>query len=108
MKRGLPCTIIKTEKSCFEILNTMYLENAKCLVYEILHKSVVIQGNLIVHFNGSLAELSTILEPFISTSSDYIGVVGRGWWGSTKWRGKHTLCSYTCIMDLLELHGHGP
>ena len=31
----------------------------------------------------------------------HIGVVGWGWWGATKWRGKHTLCIYTCIMDPL-------
>ena len=31
--------------------------------------------------------------------SDYIGVVGRGWWGATKWQGKHMLYSYTCFMD---------
>ena len=30
-------------------------------------------------------------------------MVGWGWWGATKWQGKHTLCSYTCIMDPLVL-----
>ena len=50
----------------------------------------VIQGNLFgVLFNGLLAELPTILDRFFtSTTSDYIGVVGWGWWETTKWRGK--------------------
>ena len=51
-----------------------------------------------------LAEFPPTLDSFFtSTTSDYIGVVGRGWWGATKWRGKHTLCSYTCFMDPLVL-----
>ena len=49
-----------------------------------------------------LAELPTILDSFFtSTSSDYIGVVGREWWGATNWWRKHTLCNYSCIMDPL-------
>ena len=44
-KRGLMHAIINIEKSRFQILNTVYLENAWCLVYEILHQSIVIQGN---------------------------------------------------------------
>ena len=53
---------------------------------------------------GLLAELPTVLEFFFtSTTSDYIGVVSQGWWGATKWRGKHTLCSYICITDQLVL-----
>ena len=39
-KRGLIHAIINIEKSRFEILNTVYLENAWCLVYEILHQSI--------------------------------------------------------------------
>ena len=76
-----------------------------CLVYTILQKSTIKQGNLVgVLFNGSLAELPAILDRlFISTTSDYKRVVGRGWWGATKWQGKHTLYSCTCIMDLLVL-----
>ena len=55
-------------------------------------------------FDGLLAELPAILDSFFtSTTSEYIGVVGRGWWGATKWRGKHTLCGYTCFMDPLVL-----
>ena len=102
-KRGLIHAIINIEKSCFDILNTVYLENAWCLVYEILHQSIVIQGNSFgVLFDGLLVELPAILDSFFtSTTSDYIGVVGRGWWGATKWRGKHTLCIHTCIMDPL-------
>ena len=37
VKRGLRHTIINIEKSYFEILNTVYLENAWCLVYAVLH-----------------------------------------------------------------------
>ena len=83
----------------------MYLKNAWCLVYTIPHQSIVIQGNSFgVLFNGLLAELPAILDSFFtSTTSDYIGVVGWGWWGATKWQGKHMLCSNTCIMDPLVL-----
>ena len=64
-KRGLIHAIINIEKSRFEILNTVYLENAWCLVYEILHQSIVIQGNSVgVLFDGLLAELPTILDSF--------------------------------------------
>ena len=35
--------------------------------------------------NGLLAELPAILD---STTSDYIGVVGRGWWGAMAVAGK--------------------
>ena len=75
--------IITTEKSCFEILISVYL---LCLVYIILHQSIyiVIQGYLIcVLFNGMLAELSAIWEP----------QSGR----------KNTRCSYTFTMDPLVL-----
>ena len=64
-KRGLIHAIINIEKSRFEILNTVYLENAWCLVYEILHQSIVIQGNSVgVLFDGLLAELPAILDSF--------------------------------------------
>ena len=64
-KKGLIRTIINIEKSHFEILNTVYLENTWCLVYAILHQSIVIQGSSIgALFNGSLAELPTILNSF--------------------------------------------
>ena len=104
-KRGLIRAFINTEKSRFEILITVYLDNAWCLVYQLLHQSIVIQGNSAgALFDGLLAELPAILDSFFtSTTSKYIGVVGRGWWGATKWRGKHTLCSYTCFMDPLVL-----
>ena len=97
-KRGLTHAITNIEKSHFEILNTVYLENAWCLIYEILHQSIVIQGNSVgVLLDGLLAELPAILDSLFRQyhTSDYIGVVG---WG---WRGKHTLCSHTCIMDPL-------
>ena len=69
----------------------------------ILHRSTVIQGNsFALLLNGLLAELPAILDSFFtSTTSDYIGVVGRGWWGATKWRGKHTSSTDT----LIENHG---
>ena len=58
--------IINTEYSRFEILITVYLENAWCLVYEILHQSIVIQGNSAgVLFDGLLAELPTFLDSFL-------------------------------------------
>ena len=79
-KRGLICAIINTEKSRFKILTTVHLENAWCLVYEILHQSIVIQGNSAgALFDGLLAEFPAILDSFFtSTTSDYIGVVGWG------------------------------
>ena len=103
LQKGLICTIINTGKSRFEVLITVKLDNAWCLVYQILHQSIVIQGNSAdALFDGLLADLPAILDSFFtSTTSDYIGVVGRGWWGAKKWRGKHTLCSYTCFMDPL-------
>ena len=47
--------------------------------------SIVIQDNSAnALFDGLLA---AILDSFFtSTTSDYIGVVGLGWWGATKWR----------------------
>ena len=40
-QKGLVRAIINIEKCCFEILNTVYLEHAWSLVYEILHQSIV-------------------------------------------------------------------
>ena len=55
-KRDLIHAIINIEKSRFEILNTVYLKNAWCLV----HQSIVIPGNSVgVLFDGLLAELLT-------------------------------------------------
>ena len=101
-KRSLIHAIINIEKSRFEILNTVYLENAWCAI---LHQSIIIQGNSVgVLFDGLLAELPAILDScFTSTTSDYMRVVGQGWWGAKKWRGKQMLCNYTCIMDPLVL-----
>ena len=61
------------------------------------------QGNsIVVLFIGLLAELMAILDSFFtSTTSNYMGVVGQEWWEATKWRGKHTQCSYACIMPLV-------
>ena len=56
--RDLIHAIINTEKSHFKILITVYLKNAWCLVHEILHQSIVIQGNSAgALFNSLLAEL---------------------------------------------------
>ena len=47
------------------MLITVYLENAWCLVYQLLHQSIVIQGNLAgALFDGLLAELLAILDSF--------------------------------------------
>ena len=74
-KRGLICVIINIEKSHFEIVIIVYFENAWCLVYEILHQSIVIQGNSAgALFNGLLAELPAFLDSFFTnTISEYIG-----------------------------------
>ena len=57
-KTGLIRAFINTEKSHFEILITVYLDNAWCLVYQLLHQSIVIQGNSAgTLFDGLLAEL---------------------------------------------------
>ena len=64
-KRGLIRTIINTEKFHFEILITVYLKNAWCLVYELLHQSIVIPGNSAgALFDGLLAEMPAILDSF--------------------------------------------
>ena len=75
--------VINIEKSRFEILNTVYLENSWCLVYEILHQSIVMQGNSVgVLFDGLLAELLAILDSFFHQyhkwlhRSGWLGVVG--------------------------------
>ena len=64
-KRGLIRAFINTEKSRFEILIIVYLDNAWCLVYQLLHQSIVIQGNSAgALFDGLLAELLAILDSF--------------------------------------------
>ena len=64
-KRGLIHAIVNIEKSRFEILNTVHLENAWFFVYEILHQSIVMHGNSVgILFNGLLAELPGILDSF--------------------------------------------
>ena len=71
----------------------MYLEYAWCIFHAILHQSTVIQGNSYgILFNGLLAELPTILNSFFNTTSDFIGVVGWGWWGVTKWWSRKNTC----------------
>ena len=55
-KKSLICAIKIIEKSHFEILITVYLENAWCLICEIFLQSIVIQGNLAgTLFNSLLA-----------------------------------------------------
>ena len=57
--RGL-IRVINIKKSRFKILTTMYLKNAWCLVYKLLHQSIAIQGNSAgALFDGLLAELPT-------------------------------------------------
>ena len=65
----------------------MYLQNAWCVFYAILRQSIVIQSNSIgVFSSGLLAEFPAILDSlFTNTTSDFIGVVSRGWWGAMKW-----------------------
>ena len=66
VKRGLKRAIINIKKSHFEILITVYLKNAWCLVYKIFHQFIVIQGNSAgALFNGLLAELPAILYRYI-------------------------------------------
>ena len=97
-KKGLICAIINTEKSRFEIL-IVYLKNAWCLVYKLLHQSIVIQGNSAgALFDGLLAELSAILDSFFtSTTSEYIRVVGGGG-GEPRSGGKNTRCVVTPVL----------
>ena len=98
-KRGLIHATINIEKSRFEILNTVYLKNAWCLVYEILHQTIVTQGNSVgILFDGLLTELSAILDSFFtSTTSDYIGVlVGGG--GEPRSGGENTRCVVTLVL----------
>ena len=55
LQNGLTRVIIAIKKSNFEVLIIAYLENAWCLVYAILHQSIVIQSNSVdVLFNGLL------------------------------------------------------
>ena len=64
--------IINIEKS--EILITVYLENAWCLVYQILHQSIVMQSKSVgTLFNSLLAELPGFLDSFFHHY--HIGVV---------------------------------
>ena len=66
-KKGLIRAFINTEKSRFEILITVYLDNAWCLVYQLLHRSIVMQGNSAgALFDSLLAELPAILDSFFS------------------------------------------
>ena len=98
VKKDLRLTVVKFR---FEILNTMYFENAWCLVYAILHLYIVLQDNSIgILFNGLLDELPAILDSFFtSTTSDYIVMLGRGWWRATKGWEKHMMRIYTFIID---------
>ena len=85
-KKGLIRAIKITEKS--QILITVYLENAWCLLYEILLQSIVIQGNLAgTLFNGLLAA-----SFFISITSDYVGV-------------NHEIVAKTHFVKLHSLYG---
>ena len=61
-KKGLIRAFINTEKSRFEILITVYLDNAWC---QLLHQSIVMQGNSAgALFDDLLTKLPTILDSF--------------------------------------------
>ena len=51
--------------------------------YVVLHQSEGNSYGLLI--NDLIADLPSILNIFVSTISDYIGMVGWGWWGATKW-----------------------
>ena len=86
-KKGLICAIINIEKFC-----SKYCASQQCIMF-CLHNFPPIcsyiryvSNSTGVLFNGLLAELPAILDSFsTSTTNDYIGVVGRGWWGAIKW-----------------------
>ena len=88
--RGLICAIINIEESCFEILFTVYLKKAWCLVYALLYQSI---GNSVgVFFNDLPAEFPSILDSFLSHE-----VVGKN-----EVVGKHEVAGkHTCILDPL-------
>ena len=96
-KRSLIHAIINIEKSRFEILNTVYLENAWCAI---LHQSIIIQGNSVgVPFNGLVAELPFILDScFTSTTSYYIEGSWSGAVGSHRSDGENRRCAFTLIL----------
>ena len=71
-ERDLIRTIINIWKCRLEIFNAVHLENAWCLFYAALHKSVVIQDNSMdVLLNGLLDKFPTPR------------VIDQGWWGAT-------------------------
>ena len=75
------------------------------MVLRLRNSPSIIKGNLVgVLFNGLLAELPAILDSFFH---QYHKWLHRGGWsgvvGSHEVARKHTLCSYTCIMDPMVL-----
>ena len=82
-KRGLIRAFINIEKSRFEILITVYLDNAWCLVYQLLHQSIVIQGNsagalfdgIIIKSNFNKAILFQLTKIKIKTKIIYESVL---------------------------------
>ena len=97
--------IINNEKSRFEILTTVYLKNAWCLVYELLHQSIVIQGNSAsALFDGLhlLAEFPTILDGF-SPVPLVIHYIYRGGWLGVVW--SHEVAGKTHAVQLHLFYG---
>ena len=90
-KRGVIRAFINTEKSRFELLITVYLDNARCLVYQLLHQSIVIQGNSAgALFDCLLAELPAILDSFFH---QYHKCIHRGGWSGVV--GSHEVAGKT-------------
>ena len=57
---------------------------------------IVIQGDVLS--SGLLAELPAILDSFFTnTTSDFIGVIGWGWWGAIKTRSQVVTLPYGYI-----------
>ena len=74
------------------MLITVYLENAWCHVYQLLHQSIVIQGNLAgALFDGLLAEFPAILDSFFTSTTSHRG----GWLGVV---GSHEVAGKTCAV----------
>ena len=55
---------------------------------------------------NSICALSNAFHFRKNFISDYMRIVGSGWWGAMKWLGKRTLSSCTSIMNPLVLEIH--
>ena len=111
-KSCLMQAIINIQKSHFKILNSVSLvEKARCLIYAIL-SSVQLQLHqifqlllLLIHCS-LLAELSTILDGFFTSTTQvitYVVVVGQVWWVTTKLQGNTHLYVVTLVLYIDQL-----